>query len=217
MRPHPLLAVVIVSIAFAAGCSEPRNEPVVRPARPDTAQATTAENQTGSEATNAVEKAYEPKSMIAPIELIDANWNELQTLVAAQQGKIVVVDIWSTACEPCMTEFPHLIALQKDRPNDVVAISYDIDFVGIKNKPPTYYRERVLHFLESQPANQVLHRMCTTPADELFTALELGSIPAIYVYGRDGKLAKRFDESDSQGKGLSYKKQVIPFVDELLK
>lgn len=158
-----------------------------------------------------------PVKAVKPVELIDANWDELQGLIAEQQGKIVVVDIWSTACEPCMTEFPHLISLQQRFPDDVVAISFDVDYAGIKNKPPAYYRERVLNFLGSQVENQVLHRMCTTAAEELFDAIKLDSIPAVYVYGRDGQLLKRFTGSTAESEGVSYEKQVLPYVGDQIK
>ena len=128
-----------------------------------------------------------------------------------------MVDVWSTACEPCMKEFPHLITLQNRFPDDVVAISFDIDYAGIKNKPLAYYRDRVLQFLGSQAESRAFHRMCTTPSDELLVETKLDSIPAIYVYGRDGTLAMRFDGSNRQGEEVSYENQVIPFVQDLIK
>jgi thiol-disulfide isomerase/thioredoxin len=149
------------------------------------------------------------------VELVNSDWESLQAFVAEQKGKIVVVDIWSTACEPCMKEFPHLIELQKKYAKDVVAVSFDVDYAGMKNKPPEYYRERVLKFLGSQSANSVVNRMCTTAADELFEAIKLDSIPAVYVYGRDGELAKRFSGS-ADGGGVSYEKQIAPFVAGLM-
>lgn len=159
-----------------------------------------------------------PKSVpLAEERLVEADWSDLQKLIAEQKGKVVVLDVWSTACEPCMKEFPHLIALQNRFPDDVVAISFDIDYAGIKKKPVSYYRERVLKFLGSQPESTALHRMCTTAADELFTEINLDSIPAIYVYGRNGELAQRFDGSISQGEGVSYEKLVIPFVEGRVK
>lgn len=192
-----------VLIAAMSGCTKQPQTPVARPS-PVESTAATPSKEASSPPTN-------------PIELPEINWKELQSLVAEQKGKVVVVDVWSTACEPCMKEFPHLVALQKRHPTDVVAISFDIDFAGIKNKPVSYYRERVLKFLGSQDENQVLHRMCNTAADELFTELNLDSIPAVYVYGRGGALAKRFDGSNSQGEGVSYEKQVAPFVEDLVK
>ena len=47
-------------------------------------------------------------------------------------------------------------------------------------------------------------------------AIKLDSIPAVYVYGRDGALLKRFDGSSGESEGVSYEKQVIPFVGDLV-
>ena len=57
------------------------------------------------------------------------------------------------------------------------------------------------------------------PAEELFPTLDLASMPATYVYDRQGKQAKRFDnERREYGKeGYTYKRDVIPFVESLLK
>ena len=49
-------------------------------------------------------------------------------------------------------------------------------------------------------------------SDLLFEKLDLASIPAVYVYGKDGKLAKRF-----AGEEVHYDKEVLPLVAELLK
>lgn len=45
------------------------------------------------------------------------------------RGKIVVLNFWTSWCPPCLEEFPSLIQLQKQMPNDVVvlAVSFDTD------------------------------------------------------------------------------------------
>ena len=57
------------------------------------------------------------------------------------------------------------------------------------------------------------------PAEELFPMLDLASMPATYVYDRQGKLVKRFDnERREYGKeGYTYKRDVIPLVEGLLR
>lgn len=148
------------------------------------------------------------------------NWEQLQELVASHKGKVVVVDIWSTACEPCLREFPRLVALQQRHPQDVVCIGFDCDFAGAKNKPVAYYRERVLKALNSMDAGQVINGMSTLAADELFQKIDLDSIPAVYVYDRAGKVAKRFDNrtpASPTEEGISYELQIDPLVAELVK
>jgi hypothetical protein len=59
--------------------------------------------------------------------------------------------------------------------------------------------------------------MSTTAAEDLFAEINLDSIPAIYVYDKTGKLAKRFEGVDETGAELSYEKHVTPLVDTLVK
>lgn len=148
------------------------------------------------------------------------NWDELQEQLAKHSGKVVVIDLWSTSCEPCLREFPHLVALRDRFPDDVVCISFDCDFTGAKNKPVGFYTERVSKFLTSQGADKLINVMSTVAADELFVKLDLDSIPAAYVYDRSGKLAKRFDNrtpASATEEGISYETQIAPLVAELVK
>ena len=150
----------------------------------------------------------------------DMNWTELQELVARHKGKIVVVDIWSTSCEPCLRELPYLVTLQKRHPEQVVCISFDCDYDGRKNRPVDYWRERVVQNLKKVQAESIVNVMCTVAADELFQQIELDSIPAVCVYDRTGKLSKRFDNTtpvSATEEGISYEKQIDPLVAELVK
>ena len=155
-----------------------------------------------------------------PLELRDMNWEQVQAFVAEHKGKVVVVDVWSTSCEPCLQEFPHLVTLQERHADDVVCVSFDCDFIGAKNKPVDYYRERVLKALTELKAETIINLMSTVAADELFVQMDLDSIPAVYVFDREGKLSKRFDNRTPAGggvEGISYEKQIDPLVAELVK
>ena len=100
----------------------------------------------------------------------------------------------------------------------MVGVSFNLDYAGIRSKPPTYYRPRVEKFLKKEKAE--LHNfLCTDEAIEVMDALEILSIPAVYVYDRNGKLVKRFDEStlkDGEDKAFTYEKDINPLVKKLL-
>ena len=200
----PLLVVAALALL---GCGTP-TAPVVKK---DSARPTLA---------NAVDKTTPVAGTTDTIELQELGWDQLQEVVARHKGKVVVIDIWSTSCEPCLREFPHLVALQRRHPDDVVCISFDCDYIGAKNKAVGYYRERVLKQLTSQHAEKLINGISTMAADELFQQLDIDSIPAVYVYDRTGKLSKRFDNrtpaSDSE-EGISYEKQIDPLVADLVK
>ena len=94
------------------------------------------------------------------------DWKETQALVAAQKGKIVVLDVpGPTSCDPCVTEFPHLVELHKKFGADVACISMSCDYAGIKKKPPEFYRERVLKFLQEAGGDVHEYILSNVPAD----------------------------------------------------
>ena len=152
------------------------------------------------------------------VSLKAGTWKDVESLVAAHRGKVVVVDVWSTSCLPCMTEFPHLVQLGRSYPEDIVCVSFNVDYVGIKSRPVETYRERVEKFLAKQQA-AFANFISTQEADAIFAELKLTSIPAVYVYGRDGKIARRFDDSlfqDGQDEAFTYERDINPFVAKLI-
>lgn len=127
-----------------------------------------------------------------------ASWEETLKRVEEHQGKVVVLDAWSTSCQPCMKEFPNLVNLHKKHAaRGLVCMSLSCDYAGIRNKPPEFYKERVLKFLTKQGAT-FENILANVPSDELFDKMQLSSIPAVYVFGRDGKLVKRFDNEKAE-------------------
>ena len=152
------------------------------------------------------------------VRLTAGTWKDVEVLVAKHAGRIVVVDVWSTSCLPCMTEFPHLVAMHRKHGEKVVCISFNVDYVGIKSKPAATYAKKVEQFLQKHKAT-CTNILSTMPSDEIFQSLELPSIPAAYVYGTDGKLLKRFDDSllvDGKEEAFTYKDDINPFVEKLL-
>ncbi len=156
------------------------------------------------------------KNPVATVTLDIKNWDETLALVAEHKGKVVVLDLWSTSCDPCMVEFPHLVELHKQHGDKFVCMSASCDYAGIKSKPPESYRDRVLKFLTKQDAT-FQNVLLNVESDVLFEKIELASIPAVYVFGVDGKVAKRFDNDNAKsGEDFTYTKDVVPFVKKLL-
>lgn len=152
------------------------------------------------------------------IALTSGTWQDVENLVKTHKGKVVIVDVWSTSCLPCMTEFPNLVKIHNAHKAQVVCISFNVDYVGIKNKDSDFYRPRVEEFLKKERAD-FINILSTTESDKVFEALELSSIPAVYVYDADGKLAKRFDDSlleDGEEEAFTYEKDINPFLKTLL-
>lgn len=164
----------------------------------------------------ALPRAAYAQSAAPPIKMQVASWDQLQRSLTAYKGKVVVVDLWSTSCIPCMREFPHLVALQEKYRNKIACVSFNCDYLGIKSKPPETYRERAEKFLTKKNA-RIVNVLSSTPSDELFEKIDLASIPAVYVYDQKGKLIKRFDNDNSEfGDEFTYQKHIIPQVEKLI-
>ena len=155
----------------------------------------------------------------AAISLKEGTWKDVVDLIAKHPGKIVVVDIWSTSCLPCMQEFPELVKLQKKFPKEVVCVGFNIDYIGIKSKPPEYYRARAEKFLQKREA-AFPNFLSSKDSIEIFDELNLNSIPAVLVFGEDGKLGKRFDDTllkPGAQEAFTYQHDINPFIAALLK
>jgi thiol-disulfide isomerase/thioredoxin len=135
----------------------------------------------------------------AKVDLQILDWDGLQALLAAKRGKIVVLDCWSTSCAPCIKEFPNLVALSKKHsPDDLACISLSFDYEGIG--APEEQREHVLAFLQKQRAT-FDNVLSSVESDVLTEKLEIPSIPAVFVYDRDGKVVQRFDNRHASRSG----------------
>jgi len=114
--------------------------------------------------------------------------------VTGHRGKVVVLDCWSTSCPPCVRDFPGLVALAGRYP-DVACLSLSFDYEGIG--APEEVLPRVQKFLTDVGAGAVDNMVGREQSDGLYKKLGLASVPAVYVWGRNGKLARRFDEDDA--------------------
>lgn len=141
------------------------------------------------------------------------SWKEIEERLASHAGKVVVADIWSTSCVPCMRELPHLFELQKKYPDQLVAVTINIDYSGLPDDPPEACKKRALdRFLRKKDA-QGVHYVSSTEDTTIYETLDVGSIPVVLVYDTNGKLLKKFGGTGE----LSYGDEVIPFVEKLLR
>ncbi|WP_165230564.1 TlpA family protein disulfide reductase [Aquisphaera insulae] len=118
-----------------------------------------------------------------------------ERLAAAKSSKLTVVDAWATTCGPCKENFPHLVEMHKkfggkglnvisltlDDPTDAKAVAAAEKFLKEKNADFT---------------NVLLDENFGDGYDRL----DINAIPAVFLFGPDGKELKRFtmDDPDHQ-------------------
>jgi thiol-disulfide isomerase/thioredoxin len=194
-----MLAGVFLALFLTAGC-QPQSGTSGK-GRP-TESLTTASSQPAS---------------VEAVKLDVASWDDVQKFIAAQQGKVVVVDLWSSSCEPCVRELPGLVKLHEEHPEEVVCVTVNLDYIGLADDPPENYRDAATKVLAERRAT-LQNFLSSTSDTDVYARLEVAAVPVVYVYGRDGKLAKRFDnEKDEYGKeGFTYADHIVPLVKELI-
>ena len=151
------------------------------------------------------------------IKLTVTDWNGVQKLVRKNKGKVVVIDIWTTTCPACLTKFPKFKAIGTAHPKSVTLISVNCDYDGVKDKPPKHYRPDVMKFLKKQNAT-FTNVMLNISFINFLEKVKLESTPAVFVYDKTGKLAKRFDNDNATKVADEYTmKQVADLVKKLAK
>ncbi|MEM6690770.1 MAG: hypothetical protein AAF664_15155, partial [Planctomycetota bacterium] len=140
-------------------------------------------------------------------------WKDIQAKLSGDQ--VVVLDLWSLSCMPCIEEFPGLVALAKKYPGRVECIATNLDYDGRKKRPPETYLERVEVFLESVGASSVKSYISSTPNEDVLQAIDAISLPTVIVYDPASGELQSFGDTGTEG-GFSYAEDIEPLVEKLL-
>jgi thiol-disulfide isomerase/thioredoxin len=130
-------------------------------------------------------------------------FDQLADVVRQNKGKVVVVDLWTTSCVPCIEKFPKLVELQtKYAADGLVIITLNVDsFITDPDE-----REGLLKAIQSKlgGANPTKTKVTLTNLildEKTELAQEKlhfdGSVPCMFVFTREGKWWQfRFDKKD---------------------
>jgi len=127
--------------------------------------------------------AVGPEAPLPPVTEIDAA--KLGEILAANEGKITVLNIWATWCGPCVYEMPDLAAFynESDREN-IAFVSLSVDAVPeMESAIPEFQRDHSVPF----PIYVLSGRDDEGMLKALKTEFE-GAIPATFLYRKDGSL-----------------------------
>jgi thiol-disulfide isomerase/thioredoxin len=154
----------------------------------------------------AADEKSDPKAA-AKVKLQVKSYEGILEVVKSHKGKVVVMDAWATWCPPCVKEFPNLVKLHKKYGGEklaCVSLSLDNDGLGEFKE----HQARVQKFLEEQGAT-FDNLMSNEDSDTLFKKFDLGSVPAVFVYDKEGKLVKVFSSEKAY-------EEVLPLVEKLV-
>jgi thiol-disulfide isomerase/thioredoxin len=146
------------------------------------------------------------------VTLTPVKWTEFRSRLAANpsKAKYTLVDVWATNCGPCRENFPHLVEMHhKYAARGLAVASLSLDDVS----DPKALTE-AKRFLKEKKAVFTNYLM-----DEEFGVgferLEINAIPAVFLFGPDGKEVKRFtlDDASNQFTYEMVEKEVARLLD----
>ena len=145
------------------------------------------------------------------VKLDRLNWSQFQSRLSANKNiKFTVVDAWSTTCGPCKENFPHLVEMhRKYAKQGLAVISLSLD--DPTDKAAVAEAEKFLKAQKAPFTNVLLNENF----GEGFEKLNINAIPAVFVYGPDGKELRRFtmDDPKNQFTYDEVEKAIIALLD----
>jgi thiol-disulfide isomerase/thioredoxin len=145
------------------------------------------------------------------VEQKKAKLDAITAAIAKHKGKVVIVDFWGDFCIPCKKEFPNLVRLHNEHAKDgLVCVS-----VAVDDPDDADAAASGLKFLQKQKATFENYLIDEKP--EVWQKnWGFAAVPAVMVYGRDGKIAKKFtfDDPNNQFTYKDVEKFVLPLLEE---
>ncbi len=145
------------------------------------------------------------------VKLERLNWKQFQARLAANKKiKYTIVDAWSTTCGPCKENFPHLVEMHrkyaKQGPGrDLLSLDDPTDKAAVAEA------EKFLKDKKAAFTNVLLDENF----GDGFEKLNINAIPAVFVFGPDGKEVKRFtmDDPNNQFTYDEVEKAIVALLD----
>lgn len=138
-----------------------------------------------------------PDAEAFTLPVIDAaGLKELQQQTA-EEGKVLVIDFWATWCGSCVQMFPKLHEEMKERGDKVriISISHDENAEGGED-----YIAKAARFITKRQATHGAYLCDPASKDAIGEMLsdewDGVSLPAIFVFGKDGDLAYEMLETE---------------------
>ena len=212
MNARVFVVALSVLVSSLAGCRRPVETIPVLSADDYQSSGTTAQPLDPIDLTKDASESTDGPA----VDLQVSDLEGLKAAISDRAGKIVVVDIWSTACLPCMQEFHNLVEIAELHRDQVACISLNVDYLGLPKKAVESYVPKVTEFLNKQNASSVKNLLSSVADSDVFEHFSIESIPAVLIYDAKGELKHQFTDANSGDDGMNYEGDVLPMLRELL-
>jgi peroxiredoxin len=102
--------------------------------------------------------------------------------LADYRGRVVLINVWATWCEPCREEMPSIEKLYHEfGPKGLAVVAISVDDPGSEQRIRDYAKELGLTF-------EILH----DPQQQTKTNYQITGFPETFVIGREGTIRKKY-------------------------
>jgi thiol-disulfide isomerase/thioredoxin len=125
-------------------------------------------------------------------------YDQLADLVRQNKGKVVVVDLWTTACIPCIEKFPKMVEMQTKYAADglvIITVNVDPSITDPAARPVVLAAiQSLLASKKVTLTNRILDETPELAEKNLHFG---GAVPSMFVFTREGKWWQfSFDKKD---------------------
>jgi thiol-disulfide isomerase/thioredoxin len=130
---------------------------------------------------------------------------ELNRIIAANKGKVVVVNFWATWCPPCVAELPSFAQLQQKNAGKLKVVLVSGDDASAANGPV----KKTLA-AKGHTSSYLIKGDLVKFFDQFDPKYKSAvALPRTYIYDRKGKLIKAVENDHSYAE---YQKMVQPYL-----
>jgi thiol-disulfide isomerase/thioredoxin len=126
-----------------------------------------------------------------PVKLELVKFDQFQARMANPKVKYTVVDVWATWCGPCKENFPHLVEMNAKYGGKEIAFA-SLSFDDPAEAKQVHDAQEFLEAKKAVFANYLLDEEQGVGNEKL----DINAIPAVFIFGSDGKVVKKFTLDD---------------------
>jgi cytochrome c biogenesis protein CcmG, thiol:disulfide interchange protein DsbE len=120
-------------------------------------------------------------SQAPPIQATTLDGTKREKTLADYKGRVVLLNVWATWCEPCRVEMPSIEKLYHEfGPQGLVVIGVSVDDPGSEDRIRDFVKEYGLTF-------EILH----DPNQRTKTNYQISGYPETFIIGREGTIRKK--------------------------
>ena len=120
-------------------------------------------------------------SKAPPIQGVTHDSAKREKSLADYKGKVVLLNVWATWCEPCRVEMPSIEKLHREfAPQGLAVVAISVDDAGAEQRIRDFVQEFGLTF-------EILH----DPAQVTTRNYQITGYPETFVIARDGTIRRK--------------------------